>query len=350
MTDFSVPLDYLRLLIGPAAFASAIERLGMEALAARENATLSSITFCHICLEHVRATRNEALGLPQPVPFGNFALLIAAAAQGKDLADVLRRCAHAMEILRPDLVVKTRLQRDHLRFSIESAHPSSPAVEIGLEFFLISLHCALRWMTGAPLRPEHIRVARRFPGYERSLLSVFMSPLVTRGRGVTICYALADAKRPVLPMKYDSWAAHELPEYARLLQEAADRLNDDRPRPSHSLADRVGEMILTGTQGQMCIAARLGMSEATLRRRLAETGLGYKDIVSRVEKDEAARLLLTGMPLPDIAAKMRFSDVRSFRRACQRWFGTSPALLRQQAMANKAGQSGSGIGSTTQAI
>lgn len=328
VADFTVPLHYLRLLIGSEAFDAATGRLGMSASAAMDSNSLPSITFCNICLEHIRAARDESLGQPQPVPFGNFALLIAAAAQGSDLADVLRRCSVAMKILRPDLIAKVRLERDGLLFTIRSVNPSSPAIEIGLEFLFVSLHCALRWMTGAVLRPNHIRIAKRFPGCERSLLTVLRCPLMASGQGITVRYRIEDAARPVRPVKYASWAAHELPEYVRLLQEAADELNEG-PALAHDLAERVEQIIGDGVHGQLNVASRLGMSEATLRRRLAAEGHSYKEILERAQREEAARLLLSEMPFADIAEHLGLSDVRSFRRACIRWFNVSPAKFRQ---------------------
>lgn len=82
--------------------------------------------------------------------------------------------------------------------------------------------------------------------------------------------------------------------------------------------------------GQQALAR--GMSERTLRRRLAEDGTSYEALVDSVRLVRAEELMTTSdLPLHRIAAMLGFSDARTLRRAVARWFGTSPSAMRGSA-------------------
>ncbi|MFI2367747.1 helix-turn-helix transcriptional regulator [Streptomyces sp. NPDC018833] len=75
-------------------------------------------------------------------------------------------------------------------------------------------------------------------------------------------------------------------------------------------------------------ALALGMSERTLRRRLAEHGTSYESLVDSVRLVRAEELITASdLPLHNIAGLLGFSDARTLRRAVARWFGTSPSAL-----------------------
>ncbi len=77
------------------------------------------------------------------------------------------------------------------------------------------------------------------------------------------------------------------------------------------------------------LASSLHMSERTLRRRLAEGGVGYQELVDQVRRTSALDLILAArVPLAQVAARTGFSDVRALRRAVKRWTGQAPSDLR----------------------
>jgi AraC-like DNA-binding protein len=77
------------------------------------------------------------------------------------------------------------------------------------------------------------------------------------------------------------------------------------------------------------LASSLNMSERTLRRRLAEGGPGYQELVDQVRRTSALELIVTARaPLAQVAARTGFSDVRTLRRAVKRWTGQVPSDLR----------------------
>jgi AraC-like DNA-binding protein len=73
----------------------------------------------------------------------------------------------------------------------------------------------------------------------------------------------------------------------------------------------------------------MGMSVATLRRRLAEEGSSFRAVADALRRDAAQILLMSGRPTQDIAEELGLSDSRCFRRACHTWFGASPSKVRE---------------------
>lgn len=80
------------------------------------------------------------------------------------------------------------------------------------------------------------------------------------------------------------------------------------------------------------IARDLGVTERTLRRRLADEGARYADIADDVRKRlSLGYLLTTRMTADDIAAKVGFTETANFRRAVKRWTGRTFAEVRRNA-------------------
>jgi AraC-like DNA-binding protein len=79
------------------------------------------------------------------------------------------------------------------------------------------------------------------------------------------------------------------------------------------------------------IASAMGMSERTLRRRIAECGLNFNKIRLEVRMQVAQRYLgTTHISIERIAGYVGYSDQAAFTRAFREWSGETPAAFRQQ--------------------
>jgi len=323
--DFRVPGGYLPLLVGPEA---------ARALMADDASgdPMPSMRFLNLCLEHMRATGDESCGVaPTRVPQGTFGLLLAAAAQGDTFAQALQRFAEAVPMLRPDLIVAFSRTRRGLEMSFGHRGERDPRRDLLVEIFALTAHCGLRWLTGKRMVPVFLRVQPATPPMGPTLLRPVISPTaLRRGEGVTIGYALSDGPLPLRPVKYQRWAAHELEEFTALLDEAAVAVERSAPAPAPDIVAQVRAVIGPDAWGEPAAARALGMSTATLRRRLSDEGTSFRTVASDMRRAAAQSLLATEHSLDDIASRLGFSDARSFRRACQGWFGMAPAEYRKQ--------------------
>lgn len=85
------------------------------------------------------------------------------------------------------------------------------------------------------------------------------------------------------------------------------------------------------------IARQLGLSSATLKRRLNEEGTTLRQLKERCRHELALDLLRDrSLPLGEIAARLGFSDTVTFSRAFKSWTGCVPSAMRR-------GTSGSGV-------
>ena len=87
-----------------------------------------------------------------------------------------------------------------------------------------------------------------------------------------------------------------------------------------------------GTARADIVAKKLGMSERTLARRLAEEGATFIEVVQELKATLARHYLAEDtMPISKIAWLLGFEEPSSFSHACKRWTGKTPRELRSAA-------------------
>lgn len=83
------------------------------------------------------------------------------------------------------------------------------------------------------------------------------------------------------------------------------------------------------------ISRLLGMSEATLRRRLGEESLGFREIIGQVRMGRALTLLQSSdLPVIQIAYEVGYESISQFTAKFRRHFGQSPGRLREHGAKN----------------
>ena len=95
------------------------------------------------------------------------------------------------------------------------------------------------------------------------------------------------------------------------------------------IEELVARQLANGDCSLAGIAQQLAMNERTLQRRLEAQQISFSDILDRVRRSQAHDFLTqAALPLAEVATLLGYSEQRSLSRACQRWFGTTPAALR----------------------
>lgn len=99
--------------------------------------------------------------------------------------------------------------------------------------------------------------------------------------------------------------------------------------------ERVLRSKLGGRHAIPDIARELGMSERTLRRRLAESSVSFQSLLDGLKKNRALELLANPeLSVEQIAVAVGFTDPHNFRRAFRRWTGSTPSALRSDMSRN----------------
>lgn len=334
--DFMVPGHYL------AALSSDAWAMGQLAMMAQPiydlAASIHPLDFLRLVHHHMRTHENEALQQGQKIAFGTFTMLVTEAGQCDTLGDALRQFARSMQRLRPDLIASVRCGRGSLCLSINPRRVMAASAELETEIFAITAHCAFRALIDGPLMPVSVRAPRdgRFAGGidGPSLLSWLGCEMTRSGSGVTLEYSYADGDRPITPRRHGAWAGQEMGYFRELFAHHITPSDGvDSPPPPISIVQRVEDLLRQSIFHEPMIAKELGMSTASLRRRMTAAGTSFRAVIDQHREQRVEALLHTATPLADIATAAGYSDLRSLRRACAKWFGTSPADLRRQ---NKA--------------
>lgn len=163
-----------------------------------------------------------------------------------------------------------------------------------------------------PAPPYRDEYARAFAGAER-----FEQPFT----GLVFAQALMDAPSP--------HADRGLHGALRTIAE------QQIERAGHrSTALRVREFLVRQGPGLRLsmdrVARGIGLSERSLRRRLAEEGTSYTAVANEALARIALGLLVDGQrTIQETAVEMGFSNARAFHRAFKAWTGTTPRAYRE---------------------
>jgi AraC-like DNA-binding protein len=196
-------------------------------------------------------------------------------------------------------------------FSIPHAHVEGDTVVIET------------WAETLPADVRDFLVARDLAAVEAVLRELFLDALPTS-------YDAATA-RVTLPASYLS---ADLPRANPAAQALAAELCADlagRRRDHSPLAQQVRVLLtqrLRFDPSAGGVAAALGISERTLRRRLAAEGTGFQALLDQVRTSLAGRLLATGsLAVDEVAERLGYAESASFIHAHRRWVGITPGRV-----------------------
>lgn len=186
------------------------------------------------------------------------------------------------------------------------------------------------WLIGEDIRPLRAELC-----YDKYLSAA----TVARMLPCPISYACAD-NQLLFPAEYLDRAVVRT---SRQLEGFLQHFPFD-PEGDFSQTASLGQRILQIYEGELmqalplsrgeAVAQLLGISGATLRRRLADEGTSLAALKAQCRRTLAEQLLMEGRePLENITQMVGFTDLSTFSRAFQGWHGMSPAQWRRTHMA-----------------
>ncbi len=84
------------------------------------------------------------------------------------------------------------------------------------------------------------------------------------------------------------------------------------------------------------VADLCGVHRRTLHRQLRTEGTTFTELLEQVRREQARQLLVESeMSIAAVAEVLCYSETSAFTRACRRWFGCSPRVLRGDRSGNR---------------
>jgi len=86
-----------------------------------------------------------------------------------------------------------------------------------------------------------------------------------------------------------------------------------------------------GDASLVALAARIGMSERTLQRKLSGQGTSHQKLLDEMRRELALRYLRDpNIAICEAAYLLGFSESSAFHRAFKRWTGATPSEFRSR--------------------
>lgn len=250
-----------------------------------------------------------------------------------DLEDAMKQTARAYNLMHGGYYNHVERRRGRIVYLIDdrdfpyALDPASDLAYAIMEGVLIFLHAMLSLAVGDTLtaRLRCVRTRRPCRTAPDGFLAFWESPVRRRASVYALEYDADAARLPVRMRRSE-------PANAAAVYDLIDAMiaQRDATVPKSDIRGRVIEALASGVDNQSAVARRLGVSVATLRRRLAASGDSFRDLRRDILNQTALRMLDQGRPATDVAEALGFGDIRSFSRAFKAWNGTTPTAYARR--------------------
>ncbi|KRB86389.1 hypothetical protein ASE00_06680 [Sphingomonas sp. Root710] len=290
---------------------------------------LTTIDFWNLCLDNIKLNNDEGQGCtPQPLPLSTWGMIFSAVNQMDTIGSGLKRFADLVPLIPSNVLVKIGRSPERVMIHYSRAGEASERGDRYLEIIALVFHCILLWGSAAPIEIDQLSLSSLLDDRDGSPLAGLTDDIDRHGTGLTVSYSKAVLDLPLGVRKYQSPPHHETTTFLEL----AARIRQQGGRRQSATVEKLRPLLLRGPLSQQQAADRMGISVATLQRRLARSGTSFRLISQEMRCEKLLSLLRTTANLDDIAFDLGFSDRRSLWRACQQWLGMSPTEYRNAHM------------------
>lgn len=321
--------------------------LPLNLLAGDHDGTLDLADYFRILERLSLEVQDETCRLSsRPLIPGSTHFVWSGVAGAANLSEAMGRVAHAYNMLHGGYYNHVEIREDVIVYIIDdrgfpyTARDDVRYIHFTMECVLAFLHGMLTVVAGDELTGHLRKVCSRRPrsamhGGQLDFLGV---PIRWNAPYYALVYNLPAARMPV------ALATKDLPAHTAVYRKLIDFIEaqESGSRRQRGITERVADLFSQDVHDQAEIARRLGLSIATLRRRLRERGTNFNELRQHTLNASAKSLLLEQHRIGEIAETLGFSDVRSFNRAFKAWNGMTPCSYRNVAIYSAAPGSGSG--------
>jgi AraC-like DNA-binding protein/transcriptional regulator with XRE-family HTH domain len=271
------------------------------------------------------ALNDDLLGfsLAEEFDLRDLGLLYYVMASSDTLGDALKRAARYSRITNEAIVLQYQEAREPRLRLVHSGIPRHADLQ-QIEFCIVAMVRASRVLSGRRFFPKRVSISHvRSRG-----IAKFAGSL---GKDLEFGSVADEIDFPAGSAEWTLVGAE-----ARLnkillktCEESLSSRKSNTGRFRTAVENAISSLLPHGQAKASVVAKKLGMSERTLTRRLAEEGVTFNEILQQLKASLAIRYLEEdGMPISRIAWLLGFEEASSFSHACRRWTGKSPREFR----------------------
>ncbi len=311
-------------------------------LLAEPSARVPAAAFSRLWIAVARLLDDEFFGLDaRRMKVGTFAMLCHALAGQATVGAALRMALRGFGLCFDDIGASLRIGGGAASLVIDNRiaggrqdDAAQDARRFADETLLVMLQGLLCWLAGRRVAISRLDWAHPRPAHGDEYRRMF-SPLLRFDASATAISFDARVLQSALAVSAVGLKAflRDAPQSVFLKQVAATALSDRARRLCREALDQ-GDPAPTLAR----VAGLLGLSAATLRRRLEDEGASWGHLKDEVRRGLALQLLAEGradavLSVGEIAARLGFNDASTFYRAFRKWTGSAPGAWRVSSLA-----------------
>lgn len=331
MREFSVPIRLVRAAIQNTA-AAGLDQAALlvdagisPRLLEEADARVSVENFARLQTSTMLAMKDEGLGYyRRRIPIGTWVLMCHAVSGSATLREALKRYCRYFSALDIGFHLSMIEDGDTTTVRFERVPPDWDADIFLSERALYKCHRYSCWLVQEALPLTDVALAHPRPPYAHEYRDVFL--------GAPVSYDQPHTQLSFSTFQLDKPVHHDEVAEKQFLRSPAFALLAQRYDKT-SWTMRVKQLLrkdLSTIPGMKEAADMLHVHPQSLRRRLAEEGMSFKQIVDDLHRDTALHFLgKRGMSVEEVAFRAGFSETSTFIRAFKRWTGVTPYVYRK---------------------
>jgi len=242
------------------------------------------------------------------------------------LGDGVRRVARYQQVLADVPWIETDEDTASTRLRIGAAARGDDVRAMHAEYVAALVPRMMGWVSDSEVVPEGVSFRHDARGPLDDYARVLRCNVKFGAQHSEIVFNAATLVRP---------SQHAEENLARLHEDFAERLlarRDEENDVTYRVRRLLAECLESGEADLRFVARELGMSARSLQRQLSREGTKFSELLDGLRCEVAREhLARCQTPIAGVAHLAGFSDVSAFTRAASRWFGATPARLRQLA-------------------
>ena len=255
----------------------------------------------------------------RPSTFLDMGLALISAASLREVLKINERYQPlTQELGKTHLSVKPDQARISWRPYLEDPERMRPATEAAFAGYAVFGRW-LTWLYDQEIAGMHFRHAR--PPHADAVEELFACPITYEAR---LDVMILDPSLVDMPLPQANADLHAV--LCARLDKALAEMNAPMTAQTETF-HCVQSMLSKGAPSLTRVAAALGMSERTLRRRLAQEGASFRGVLEKARRDACEVYIRERKKsIAEIAQALGYSEQSAFTRAFKTWYGKPPSV------------------------